>query len=144
MSDAPDLDATAAALRVVAHRLDRRLRAESGLQEFNLAQTVVLRRLRDAGPLTTSELARLEGVRPQSMGATVAELIAAGLVDRKPDPNDRRASLLSLSERAEGLAHVARGAKQNWLARTIGDRLDAEEQRRLVDAIGLLERLLAP
>ncbi|KRE23130.1 MarR family winged helix-turn-helix transcriptional regulator [Agromyces sp. Soil535] len=144
MSDSPDLDATAAALRLAVHRLDRRLRVESGLQEFNLAQTVVLRRLREAGPLTTSELARLEGVRPQSMSATVADLVAAGLVDRRPDPNDGRATLLSLSDRAEGLILIARGAKENWLVRTIGDRLDAEEQRRLADAIGLLDRLLAP
>ena len=40
----------------------------------------------EEGPATVTSLARAEGVRPQSMGATVAALQEAGLVGGAPDP----------------------------------------------------------
>ncbi|QAY72839.1 MarR family transcriptional regulator [Agromyces protaetiae] len=146
MTDSPDLDATAAALRVLARRLDRRLRAEAGFADYSPSQLAAMRHLREAGEagLTSSELARLEGVRPQSMSATVADLVEAGLVDRTADPNDRRATRLSPSAQADAIAETARGAKDTWLASALAERLDADEQRRLADAVELLERVLGP
>ncbi|MEV7970775.1 MarR family transcriptional regulator [Sphaerisporangium sp. NPDC088356] len=50
--------------------------------------------------VTASELASAEGVRHRSMTATVASLIALGLVERRPDPDDGRRLLIGLT--AEG------------------------------------------
>ncbi|HEY0780561.1 MAG TPA: MarR family transcriptional regulator [Gemmatirosa sp.] len=58
---------------------------------------VVILRLERDGPASVAELARAEGVRPQSMGATVAVLEAAGLVDGTPDPTGGRRTVLSLT-----------------------------------------------
>ena len=66
--------------------------------ELTASQRFALGRLSREGPLTVTALARAEGVRPQSMGATVAVLEAQGLVAGAPDPADGRQTLLSLTE----------------------------------------------
>jgi DNA-binding MarR family transcriptional regulator len=49
------------------------------------------------GPLRLSDLAVQWGVNKSTMNPQVGRLEARGLVDRRPDPTDRRASLLSTS-----------------------------------------------
>jgi DNA-binding MarR family transcriptional regulator len=137
-----ELDDTAAALRTIASRLQRRLRAEAGQAEYSSAQIALIRRLVESGPATTSELARAEGVRPQSMSATVASLQSAGIVARRPDPNDGRAAQVYVSDEGERALREGRAAKQEWLTRTLAERLTASERRTLADAVALLERML--
>jgi len=57
---------------------------------MTLSQVSVLSRLDRDGPTTVTNLAHAEGVRPQSMGATVSALETTGLVSGAPDPNDGR------------------------------------------------------
>ena len=61
-------------LRVVVGKLIRRLREQVSPGDFTWSQLSVLKRLERDGPATVTTLARAEGVRPQSMGATVAVL----------------------------------------------------------------------
>jgi DNA-binding transcriptional ArsR family regulator len=70
----------------------QRLRAESNPDELTWSQTVALSRLERAGPMTTAELARADFVKPQSMGATLAELEREGLVARQRHPTDASAA----------------------------------------------------
>jgi len=139
-----ELDEIAAALRTVSSRLHRRLRAEAGQAEHSAAQVAVIRHLLEHGPATTSALARAEGVRPQSMSATVASLQAAGIVERRPDPDDGRAAQVYLSEAGERALREGRAAKQEWLTRTLAERLSPDERRIVADAVALIERMLQP
>lgn len=139
-----EIDDTAAALRSATARLTRRLRAEGGASDFTPSQVAVLRRLLESGAATTSELARAEGVRPQSMSATIASLEAAEIIGRRPDPSDGRATQVFLTPDAERDILDHRAAKQEWLTSVIGARLTPAEQRILADAAALIERLLAP
>jgi DNA-binding MarR family transcriptional regulator len=125
-------------LRVVIGRLIRRLRAD---YTFPLSQAVVLARLDREGPLSVSELATAERVRPQSMAQTVSDLEGDGLVERRPDPTDRRRSPVRLTE--AGLQALAsdRERREGWLASVIETDFTEEEQRTLRDAIELLRRL---
>ena len=86
--------ALAAELRVLVGQLKRRLREQSSLGDLTESQIAVLRRLDSEGPATVTTLARAEGMRPQSMGANIAALEAAGLVSGAPDPNDGRQTML--------------------------------------------------
>lgn len=54
-----------------------------------------------------SDLARGANMTPQAMGELVDELEALGYVERRPDPSDRRAKLIMLTER--GRACIAAG-----------------------------------
>jgi hypothetical protein len=67
------LETTVAELSLAIGQLLRRLRAESNPDELTWSQTVALARLEKAGPMTTADLARAESVKPQSMGATLAQ-----------------------------------------------------------------------
>ncbi|WP_428393413.1 MarR family winged helix-turn-helix transcriptional regulator [Lichenicoccus sp.] len=136
-----DADALAAKLRSVLSKLRRRLREQANPTELTPSQVAALSRLDRDGPLTTSALARAEGVRSQSMGATVAVLQTAGLVSGEPDPADRRQTLLSLTPACRDRVTVDRAARQDWLVRIIDRELAPDELRRLASALTLLRRI---
>src|SRR5215475_10288685 len=128
----------ASELRLVLGQLVRRLRAE---YSFPVAQASVLSRLDREGAQTASALAAAERVRPQSMAQTLAELEAAGLIERSPDPADRRSSRIELTEEGHSRVLEGRGRREDWLAAAIAAELNPEEQRTLLAAVPLLQRL---
>jgi DNA-binding MarR family transcriptional regulator len=137
----PEAAALAGELRPVLARLSRRLRQQADPVDLTGSQINVLVRLERDGPATVSGLARAEGVRPQSMGATVAALEAAGLLRRDPDPADGRKAPLSLTPEAREQFAAHRLAKEDWLQRAMARELDADELARLRDALALLARI---
>jgi DNA-binding MarR family transcriptional regulator len=128
----------ASELRGVLGGLVRRLRAE---HHFPLSYGAVLGRLDREGARSVSELAHMESMRPQSMAQTVAELEADGLVQRRPDPEDRRRMLVELTERGVLTLADDRRRREGWLASAIADEFSPEEQTVLHDAASLLRRL---
>lgn len=128
----------ASELREVLGRLVRRLRAEN---TFPLSHGSVLGRLDRQGAQSVSDLAQAERVRPQSMAQTVSELEAEGLVERSPDPNDRRRALVELTEHGREILYTDRRRREGWLAKAIAEDLTPREQALLGDAVGLLHRL---
>lgn len=141
----PDTDTThalAVDLRMLAFQLRRRLRQEASVADWTESQRAVLLRLERQDAATVTELALAEGVRSQSMGATVATLIEAGYVRGAPDPADGRRTLLSLSPQARKVFRQVRAAREDWLQRTISARYSPAEQRQLAGAVRLLQRLL--
>lgn len=128
-------------LRVVIGRLRRRLRAQSHPGGLTPSQLAVLFRLDRDGPATVTALARAEGVRPQSLGATVAALEAAGMVAGSPHPTDGRQTMLRLTDACRDWIAADRAAREDWLSHAIRDHLDPGEQRTLADAVELLGRL---
>jgi DNA-binding MarR family transcriptional regulator len=133
--------ALAAELRALVGKLRRRLREQAGASDLTPSQVSVVRRLEVDGPSAASDLARAEGVRPQSMATVVAALEAAGLVSGAPDPADGRRTLLSLTETCRTLLREGRAARQDWLTRTLQQRLSPQEQDELAAAVRLLGRL---
>lgn len=147
MSENREIERTRAAalareLRILFGNLKRRLREQMTPGDLTLSQIAVLSRLEREGPKTVSTLAREEGVRPQSMGATVAALEAAGFVQGAPDPADGRQTLLSLSETCRDLIKASRLAREDWLLAAIEAKLNATEQDELGRALALLQRLV--
>src|SRR5580658_2767598 len=135
-------EALATELRAAASALVRRLRAESAGQTLSTSQAAVLVLLHNGGPSTVADLARLEHVTPQSMGATVASLESEGHVARTVDPGDARRWNASLTETGRRVLLEGRAARQAWLSRAIEERLADGEQRHLVEAMTLLRKLL--
>lgn len=81
----------------------------------------VITGLRD-GPSTAAQLARRIGVDRTVVSRQASQLVAANLVRRTPDPQDRRGGLLSLTDHgrsvADGLqrevSHVVWEAIRDW------------------------------
>ena len=119
----------------------RRLRAAAGSQELSLSEDAVLKRLFRDGPATTADLARAEGMRPQSMGTIIAALEQMGMVERKPHPTDGRQVNIELTARGAAVRKSARDAKRTWLARAIA-RLDERDQETLFAAGRIITRLV--
>src|SRR6266536_6441755 len=85
--------------------------------------------------IQVSELTRLARVRKQSMAQVVEELERLGYVERRPDPWDRRARLVFLTERGQQVRPIAMAA---------GDRVRAEWAKMLgARRLDALERELA-
>jgi DNA-binding MarR family transcriptional regulator len=138
----PRVAALAVDLHTVASKLKRRLREQTSAGDLTLSQIAVLSHLHNSGATTVTNLARAAGVRPQSMGATVAALEAAGLVKGAADPADGRQTILSLTPACLKLIKDGRAAGQDWLARAIETKFAASEQKDLAKAIALLKRLV--
>jgi len=100
MSEDIDVRGVAAALRVSIGLLLRRMRQARVEGELTVPETSALARLDRSGPATSSALAKLEQISPQSMGATLSALEARGLVGRGPDAQDGRRVVLSVTEAA--------------------------------------------
>lgn len=134
--------AVAGELREVMALLKRRVREEAPPQDLTWAQLSVMGQLERGGPVTVSELARAESVRPQSMGETIAALQSAGFVAGTPDPHDGRRTLLALTPMARDLVHARRAQRQDWLCRKIERTLTAAEQKELLQGLALMRRLV--
>jgi DNA-binding MarR family transcriptional regulator len=134
--------ALATELHALSGNLKRRLREQASAGDLTPSQTSVLAHLDRHGPATVTALARLDGVRPQSMGATVAGLEAAGLIKGAPDSKDGRQTILSLTPACRELIRSGRAARHDWLLRAIQTRLAPQEQAQLAAALSLLNRLV--
>ena len=82
------------------------------------------------GPLNQQALGKLTGIDPSSMVATVDDLEAAGLVERRRHPSDRRAHAVHITD--EGRETLTRGRQ---LSRAAQDDLlaplSSEERKQL-------------
>lgn len=138
-----ELAELAAELRALVGKMSRALREHGGRLGLTPSQSEALGYLYRDGALTVTELAQLQGVRSQSMGATVAVLEEAGLVAITPDPTDGRRRVIAATDRGRTLVEDARSVKEDWLARTITDRCTPEEQATLRDSVALWLRIIA-
>jgi DNA-binding MarR family transcriptional regulator len=138
-----DQTAVQAARDLVAamSRLRRRLRDVAGTDELTPSQTSVLGVLAKAGPATASGLAATEGVRPQSMAATLAPLEGRGLVRREADPSDGRRQLVTLTRAGHDWFNGHRAARQEWLIGAVSEQLTDAERRTLIKAAALMQRV---
>ncbi len=133
-------EADASDLMQAVGTLLRRVRGESGNVGLSWSQAAAMGRLERQGPMSTAELARAETVKPQSMGALLAELEQDGLVRRDPHPTDGRQILFSLTDAGIATRRQRHAAKLAWLSAAI-EQFDERERRTLADAIALVKRL---
>ncbi|REG83803.1 MarR family winged helix-turn-helix transcriptional regulator [Marinomonas pollencensis] len=123
--------------------LHRKLKEKSHDADLNWSQKHVLRYLYRHSVSTISELAALEGVRTQSMGATVQSLKDAGYIVGQPDPKDGRKTLLSLTDDFVQKVEATLLIKEEWLQQCMTERLTEEEIHALEQALPALNKLVA-
>ena len=121
--------------------LVRRVRAATASHELSLTESMVLGRLEREGSATTADLARAEGIKPQSMGTIIAALEERGMVERKPHPTDGRQVNIDLTTKGAAVRKITGDAKRMWLAHAIA-QLDEEEQKTLFAAGRIIKRLV--
>jgi MarR family transcriptional regulator for hemolysin len=94
------------ASRLLLRSFDARLRPF----DFAMSHLPVLRALADGRSRSQTELAHAAGVEQPSMGETIARMERDGVVEREPNPNDRRGALVSLTRRTRARFPKAKAA----------------------------------
>lgn len=87
----------------VAHRLLTNKLATAGSRGYHYR---VLAALQEFGPASQANLGRHTGMDRSDVVASVNELASRGLVDRSPDPADRRRNIITITQ--AGTAHLRR------------------------------------
>jgi len=112
----------------VAHRLLTDTLATAGSRGYHYR---LLAALQEFGPASQASLGRHTGMDRSDVVASVNELVSRGLVNRSPDPADRRRNVITITE--AGATHLRRLEElltdvQNELAAP----LSPAERRQLV------------
>src|SRR5437899_2291538 len=127
-------------LRWAITRMARRLRQEAGT-DLGPSQVAALATIERHGPLSPSELADRERIKRPTATRIVSHLETAGLVERVKDPEDGRASILTVTPDARELLKRLRARKTAYLARRLA-AMDADDRRTLEKAAELLGGML--
>jgi len=115
-----------------------RLRCErAGVEVTGAAQRLIYY-LMENGPLRLSELARRTETDPGILTRQVNVIERQGLVERLPDPTDRRATLLRMSPRGRRVAQKLREVQDEVLGGQLADWSPGDLER----AAALMERLI--
>src|SRR3954462_15097218 len=132
MTDEPDVHRISEALLAGITLLVRRVRQGQVDDELLLHESSALKRLDRAGPTTPSALARLEQITPQAMGRTLAGLEARGLIERRPDAQDGRRVVLSLTEAGRQALLTRRSTRVETIAAALSSDFTRPEQEQLM------------
>ncbi len=129
-----------ARLRVALLRLARDLRRLAVDEGLTPSRAGVLGLLAARGALRAGDLAAAEGINPTMASRVLADLEAAGLVSRAPDPADRRATLVRATATGAARAKQLKARRTEVLAERLSG-LDPEQVDALLAALPALESL---
>lgn len=131
----------AGALRVGIGQLVQRLRQVRPNGGLSMPETEALALLDREGPTTGSVLAKHAQITPQSMGVTLSALESRGLIQRRPDPDDGRRAVMSLTRTGRDAVLRRREASTEVMAHALAANFSAGELEQLHAAAALIERL---
>jgi DNA-binding MarR family transcriptional regulator len=130
-------------LRTQIKLLQRRLRRET-FPEHGLSRTalqVLAATVRFPGTPQPRHLAEELMMTSSNVAAALRELEAAGHVRRRKDAADARRVLVLATEQGEAVVAGVRNDRDSWLGRAVETLLDPGEQRLLLAAGELMQRL---
>ncbi|MFF4120029.1 MarR family winged helix-turn-helix transcriptional regulator [Streptomyces sp. NPDC001714] len=110
-------------------RQHERLMALAGVP-LDRAAVALLRQVADSEPLRPGELAQRLGVEASHVTRTVQQLQRSGYVTRVPDPVDRRAQRIELTDAGRAAVDRVRDAGARGMQLALGD-WEPEELRQL-------------
>jgi DNA-binding MarR family transcriptional regulator len=124
--------------RVIADRLGDAV-ARAGVDDMRSSFGFVIRALAE-NDRTLTELSELLGVTKQAAIKVVDEMERRGYVERRPDPADRRAKVIRLTDKARKVRRTALRASGRLEAELVADlgAADVDAARRVL--LRLLER----
>jgi MarR family transcriptional regulator for hemolysin len=114
--------------------------ADQKARQFGIsrAQWIVLMRLDRSEGFKQSELAEILDLQPISLTRLLDRLAESGLIERRPDPHDRRANRLYLTSAARPLLKRLAALGED-LMETVLQNVDAASQERLLRDLGIMK-----
>ena len=105
---------------------------------LSLAQWAIISSIWRNGDLSVKALAELTGNAPPATSRIVDRMVSAGLLIRRPDPKDRRAVTVGVSETGAALRHLAPIYKE--VNAVMLQNLSDAEQQILYDLLARVEQ----
>lgn len=140
MSTENETQQLAEELRQLVSHLVRNVRVSTATVRTSQYETLDLLDSHDA--LSIADLARLRGVKHQSMRLVINELEAQGLVLRQKSAQDARAQVIVPSGQARAALAAARQQRADWIAARINETLDQQDRDDLQKGMAALRKLL--
>jgi DNA-binding MarR family transcriptional regulator len=119
--------------RLYSQQFDRRARDELGLTQAQCRLLAVLAE-HDDEPVSQADLAQEVGVTPMAVAALCDRMAAAGWIERRPHPEDRRVNHLHMLPRARDALQQAMSIGDE-LTGTVLDGFAAAERKQLVSLL---------
>ena len=121
----------------VHHRMFRAVNDEMLGCGLSMARTKVLARLRERGPTRQNVLATELALSPHSITDIVDGLERSGMAERRPDPTDRRAKLVAITDAGEAGLDVANATRDRLLKQIFGALSEADRATflRILDSL---------
>jgi len=126
----------------VHQRMRRAANDEMSGCGLSMARTKVLLRLRE-GPTRQHVLAAEFGLAPHSITDIVDALERQGLAERRPDPTDRRAKLVAITDAGQACLGVASAARERLMGQVFGV-LSQEDRAALLRLLDILDDAARP
>jgi len=115
----------------VARLLRRRFDAEAQRNDFTMPQWRAIAQLAHEDGITQTALAGLMESDPMTVGGIIERLDAKGMVIRETDPNDSRAKIVKITEKARALVGAMRLMAESIYADAFQDISDADRETTL-------------
>lgn len=136
-SDAERDESLADAFRSVARLLRQTSMESLAAWDITPSQSRALRVLTRDGPIRPSELSERLRIAPRSATEVVDDLAAKGLVAREPDPQDRRATLIGVTDHGTQVSRAIRDASGTEAERVF-DKLSVADREHLARILATL------
>jgi len=104
---------------------------------LSMPQFSILMQLHHRGPCGMSGISEGYDITPAATSQLVDKLVQGGLIQRVEDPNDRRAKLLSLTDKGRDLVLQGIQERYRWVDELAG-KLSAEERSQISEALNIL------
>ena len=108
-----------------------------GNEQLTPLQFAALVKLRDVGEVSQNHLGRLTAMDAATMQGVIKRLSLRSLIDRKPDPDDRRRLILSLNKDGRDLIELLIRNGQKITSLTL-QPLNAAEQRTFLKLLAMI------
>jgi DNA-binding MarR family transcriptional regulator len=115
---------------VLARALERMHRRSEIYRDLDRASYLIARTLETTGPVSISSLATALGLDATTVTRQVATMEDGRLILRRPDPNDGRVSMISLSQHGRHSMRAVQLERRERVARLLRDWTD-EDRRDL-------------
>ena len=107
---------------------------------LSMPQFSILMQLHHKGPCGMSGISEGYDITPAATSQLVDKLVQSGLIQRVEDPNDRRAKLLSLTDKGREL--ILNGIKERYRwVNEMADKLSADESAEISEALDIMPRI---
>jgi len=127
-----DLEPLFTEFMLLYHRMVRQLDRRMAEEGASLARTRVLMCLQKTNLRRGTELAEFLTLAPRTITEAIDGLEREGLVERHPDPEDRRAKLILITPAGECAVKRTEPLRQAMIDQTFGV-LDPLERERMLD-----------